>query len=93
MTSAVVLWSALVWGPLPPAEGVARDPRAEDPGTRQTASSQVGEILGYEVGEERHYTLGPPEALERGEAAKWVTKLESVEASGSGRRRACTIVL
>ena len=54
------------------------------PGT--TAPAQSGEILGFDVDEERHYALGPPEALERGESATWNIRLARVEGSGSDRR-------
>ena len=57
------------------------DLRAAAPGA-QTA----GDFLGFEIGEERHYRLGPAESLERGEAATWIIRLESVEGGGTERR-------
>lgn len=46
------------------------------------ASEQAGEILGFERGEERHYVLGPEEALLNGEAARWGIRLSEVEGTG-----------
>ena len=47
---------------------------------------QAGEILGFDLEEERHYRLGPPEVLERGESATWVIRLDSVEGTGRNLR-------
>jgi hypothetical protein len=52
----------------------------------QPAFSQTGDILGYEIGEERHYVLGPPEVLGTNELVTWGIKLESVEGSGRNLR-------
>ncbi len=41
-------------------------------------------FLGFRVGEERRYVLGPAEALVAGEAAEWGIKLHHVEAGGAG---------
>jgi hypothetical protein len=59
--------------------------------TSVTAGEQAGEILGFEPGEERHYTLGPDSALERGEAARWSIRLDEV--AGSGRDLRATFIL
>lgn len=39
--------------------------------------------FGYEVGEERRYVLGPPEALRNGESATWTIALESLRGPGA----------
>ena len=49
-------------------------------------SPQAGEVLGFDVGEERHYTMGPPEALGSGEEAIWMIRLDRVEGEGRDRR-------
>ena len=77
---------ALFGGPLRPAEGLTRDLLAGEPGIPSGLSSQAGDILGFEVGEQRHYILGPPEALQRNELATWGITLESVQGSGSNLR-------
>jgi hypothetical protein len=51
-----------------------------------TGSYQAGEVLGFEPGEERHYVLGPPDALQNGEAARWSIALRDVAGSGDGLR-------
>jgi len=50
------------------------------------ASSQAGAVLGFDPGEERHYLLGPPDALQNGEAARWSITLREVSGSGNGMR-------
>ena len=42
------------------------------------APGQGEKFLGYEVGEERRYVLGPPESLLRGEMGTWSIRLEQV---------------
>ena len=47
---------------------------------------QAGEFLGFDLEEERHYVLGPPEALGNGERVTWVIRLDSIEGRGGSRR-------
>jgi hypothetical protein len=42
------------------------------------APGQGDKFLGYEIGEERRYVLGPPESLFRGETGTWSIRLEEV---------------
>ena len=49
-------------------------------------AAQSGNPFGFEVGEARHYVLGPEEALAPGEMAFWITTLESVEGAAGSRR-------
>ena len=79
--------TALLAGPLLPADGVAVSPA---PGGT-VAAAQSGTVLGFEVEEERHYVLGPPEALQRGESATWDIRLDSVEGSGRDLRATFTL--
>jgi hypothetical protein len=44
----------------------------------QGAADDEGEFLGYQVGEERRYVLGPPEELANAEYALWTARLDSV---------------
>lgn len=47
--------------------------------TALVATSGQGEkFLGYEIGEERRYVLGPPESLLRGEMGMWSIRLDEV---------------
>ena len=46
--------------------------------TLVAAPGQGEKFLGYEVGEERRYVLGPPESLLRGEMGMWSIRLEEV---------------
>lgn len=43
---------------------------------------QVSRAFGFDVGEERRYVLGPPEALDPGEAATWLMRLDHVRDNG-----------
>lgn len=58
------------------------------PATELTDSSgrsagQAGRrAFGYRVGEERHYTLGPEDALRRGEVGSWLMRLDDTEGEG-----------
>lgn len=54
-------------------------------------TAQSGEILGFELEEERHYALGPPDALQRGEAATWMIRLQEVQGSGRDLRATFTL--
>ena len=51
-----------------------------------TAAAQAEEFLGFDLDEERHYELGPPDALEPNELATWMIRLDKIENSGAGRR-------
>lgn len=43
-------------------------------------------LLGFRVGEERRYALGPPDALRQGEAATWGIKLHHIEGEAPALR-------
>ncbi len=49
------------------------------------AAGQNERFLGYEIGEERRYVLGPEESLVRGELGFWSIRLEEVYADTTGR--------
>jgi hypothetical protein len=50
-----------------------------------SALLQNDDPFGFEVGEARHYVLGPEEALAPGERAVWITTLERVEGAAGSR--------
>ena len=54
-------------------------------GAAQEAAA-FGSLLGFQVGEERWYALGPPETLVEGEAAEWGIKLHHIEGDGAAPR-------
>jgi hypothetical protein len=56
---------------LPIASATGRSHLDQDPVHART-------FLGYQIGEERRYVLGPPESLARAEYALWSIRLESV---------------
>jgi len=89
LLASLMILGALIGGPVRPAGGVTRDLLAGEPWIVPEFRAQAGDVLGFEVGEERHYILGPPEALGRNEVVTWgitLESLESVEGSGSNRR-------
>ena len=47
------------------------------------AVAQVEEFLGFEIGEQRRYLLGPPEALGAGEQGRWTITLDTVHPTGA----------
>ena len=49
-----------------------------------TAGRQDG-MLGFDLGEERRYIVGPPGALRQGEEANWSIRLDRIEGEGSDR--------
>jgi hypothetical protein len=55
-----------------------RSPEPASPGAVQAAEASF-RLLGFRVGEERRYALGPPDALLQGEAAEWGIKLHHLE--------------
>jgi len=57
-----------------------------EPGRARAVTVQSGAVLGFEVGEERHYVLGPADALQRGEAGRWSIHLAKVEGAGRDLR-------
>lgn len=67
----------------PVAEGAAAP---SEPGRALAAAGQGGAVLGFEVGEERHYVLGPRDALQTGEAGRWSIHLTGVEGTGRDLR-------
>ncbi len=58
------------------------EPRAPEP---QAPEPSTG-IFSFDVGEERRYTLDPPDVLEPGELVQLLIRLESVEGSGEDLR-------
>ena len=50
--------------------------------TTPASSAQPQEAFGFEVGEERRYTMGPPESLDAGESALWMMRLERIRDNG-----------
>ncbi len=60
-------------------------------GSSASSAMQAAEVLGFELKEERHYVLGPPEALQRGESARWSIRLDSVEGRAGDLRATFTV--
>ncbi len=58
--------------PVVPESGAGRPP------TQQQADSLPQSMFGFEVGEERRYILGPPEALLEGERYEWIIRLADI---------------
>ncbi len=54
----------------------ANPPHAEI--SSQARSSDLVEAFGFQIGEERRYTLGPDRALQPGETVLWTMRLESL---------------
>lgn len=79
---------SLVGASLRPAAGV---PELGRPTIAAAAGAQAGEFLGFDLEEERHYTLGPPELLGRNELATWDIRLDSVVGAGAKRRATFTL--
>ena len=52
-------------------------PISEPAEARQSSSA-----FGFDIGEERRYVLGPPEALDPGERATWLMRLDRIRDSG-----------
>jgi hypothetical protein len=75
---------ALIALPVCPIMADAAGP--PEPGRALTVPGQGGAVLGFEIGEERHYVLGPADALQRGEAGRWSIHLAEVEGTGRDLR-------
>ena len=58
--------------PVVPESGTGRPP------TQQQADSLPQSMFGFDVGEERRYILGPPEALIEGERFEWIIRLADI---------------
>ena len=84
LVGALLAAALAVPGP-PAAEGATSVAHAVPFGAAAVAA-QAGEVLGFELGEERHYVMGPPEALASGEEAIWMIRLERMEGRGEERR-------
>jgi hypothetical protein len=82
---------AMLAGSLRPAAGIGGDAGAAPGLPRLGPATQSAEILGFEPEEERHYALGPPDALQRGEAAVWSIRLQAVQGSGRDLRATFTL--
>lgn len=65
-------------GVAPLAAGAPERAPSLAPGEIVAAPGQGERFLGYEVGEERRYVLGPPESLLRGEMGVWSIRLDEV---------------
>jgi hypothetical protein len=61
------------------AAGSLPTPPSPHGSSSNQASRRVGEAFGFQVGEERRYTLGPDEVLTPGELVLWIMRLESLE--------------
>jgi hypothetical protein len=57
-------------------------------GLPASAVVPVEKFLGFEIGEQRRYLLGPPEALDAGERGRWAITLDTVYATGAGSHEA-----
>ncbi len=79
---------SLVGASVRPAAGAAELGR---PTIAAAAGAQAGEFLGFDLEEERHYVLGPPESLGRNELATWDIRLDSVVGAGASRRATFTL--
>ena len=55
------------------------------------AGAQAGEFLSFDLEEERHYVLGPPDSLGRNEVATWDIRLDSVAGAAASRRATFTL--
>ncbi len=71
----VVSWSVSVAATFTPG---LRRPESASPRAVQEAEPPL-RVLGFRVGEERRYALGPPDALGPGETAAWGIKLHHIE--------------
>jgi len=65
-------------------------PQAIEPAAASVVQPQAPEpppgIFGFDLGEERRYTLDPPDILKPGELVQYLIRLESVEGSGADLR-------
>lgn len=61
---------------------------AAQAGHPPAAPVPVEKFLGFEIGEQRRYLLGPPEALGAGERGRWAITLETVDGTGAGSHEA-----
>jgi hypothetical protein len=91
LTAALALLAGLVVaqpvaGALAPTVERASQRTHSDRADPVVLAGQAGEVLGFEVGEERHYALGPPAALQQGESARWSMQLRAVQGSGRDLR-------
>jgi hypothetical protein len=98
LAAAIVLVGAAVGSapaapPLAGAHPSARRfsvPQAAEPAVKSAAQVRAPDpppgIFGFDVGEERRYTLDPPEVLKPGELVQYLIRLESVEGSGEDLR-------
>ena len=77
--SAAVILAGFVAGP-----GVPRSLASPAVGSGRSEDT----MLGFEVGEERRYIIGPPGALRPGEAAAWSIRLDRIEGEAPNRTAA-----
>ena len=83
-----ILLAASVTLPVSPATA-RRSDEARGVPPMAPIGGQAGEpggqsMFGFRVGEERRYALGPPDALQDGESARWSIELHHLEDVGSG---------
>jgi len=57
---------------------------AAEPLAAQASGPRARDFLGFEIGEELRYVLGPPESLLRGETGMWSIRLDEVYAGEKG---------
>ena len=68
--------TGMVRAPVLPESGGGRPP------VQEQADSLPESMFGFNVGEERRYTLGPPEALVAGEHFEWMITLADISMNG-----------
>ena len=73
-----LLLPTLLVGASAPTHGLPEAGPAHSATAGQTPGQGPEEAFGFQVGEERHYTLGPERALTPGETVLWTMRLESL---------------
>jgi len=76
----IILLAVLVGGAL---AAVAPSPLVADAQAAEIVGLDT--FLGYDIGEERRYVVGPDDALRDGESITWSVRLDSVETAGDRR--------
>jgi len=71
---------------VPRAEAAADFAAARDAAAQPAATGAPQAILGFQMGIERRYVLGPPDALVDGESAEWRITLHHIEGEGDAAR-------
>ena len=88
--AATIVLMGTVAGSAPAGLSPAQPQAAEPPAVVSAAQPQAAQpppgVFGFDVGEERRYTLDPPDVLKPGELVQYLIRLESVEGSGEDLR-------